>query len=58
MVARDAVLAKQLTETGREAFGHLARVHENERRAMLLDERRHAGVDRVPLLVGTHVFEW
>jgi len=41
-----------------EALGQLARVDEDERRAVPGDEGRQTVVDRLPLLVRAHVLEW
>ena len=43
---------RSLRELGGDALGHLARVHEHERRAVLADQLGHALVDLLPLLVG------
>ena len=52
VMARHEVLAEALGELPGEAFGHLARVHENERGAVGADELVDPGVDLVPLFVG------
>ncbi len=51
MVARDRVLAQDLRQLRGDPLGHLARVHEHERRAVLADQLGHPGVDLLPLLV-------
>ena len=51
VVARDGLLAEQPRELRRDALGHLARVHEDERRPVLADELADALVDLLPLLV-------
>ncbi len=51
VVAGDRVLAQDLRELRGDPLGHLPRVHENERRAVLADQVRHPGVDLLPLLV-------
>ena len=48
VVAGDRVLAQQLGELGRDALGHLARVDEDERRAVLADQLGHPRVDLRP----------
>jgi hypothetical protein len=52
VVARDPLFAQALAELRRDALGHLARVDEDERRAVSLDQLAHARVDLLPLLVG------
>ncbi len=52
VVARDRLFAEQPRELCRDALGHLARVHEDERRRVLAHQVRHPGVDLLPLLVG------
>src|SRR5262249_53430695 len=51
VVAPDRVLAEELRELRRDALRHLPRADEDERRAMLLRERRDARVDLGPGLV-------
>ena len=51
VVAGDRVLAQDLRELRRDPLGHLPRVHEDERRAVLADEVGHPRVDLLPLLV-------
>ena len=56
-MTRDLVLTDPFRESGRQALRHLSRIDEDERRAMLLNQRREAGVDHVPLVMRADVFE-
>ena len=51
VMAGDGVLAESFGETGRQALGHLPCVDEHQRRPVLFNQRRHARVDDVPLLM-------
>jgi hypothetical protein len=57
VVARDGVLAEDARQARGDAFGHLARVDEDEGRAVVADEVGHPVVDLLPLLVGADGLE-
>ena len=48
VVRADQVLLGELVQPGGEAFGHAARVHEHDRRAMRADQLEQLRVDRRP----------
>ena len=52
VMTRDGLLAEKPRQLAGDPLGHLAGVHEDERRPVLADELRDAGVDLRPLLVG------
>jgi hypothetical protein len=52
MVRRYGLLAQALGEVARQTFGQAARVDEDQRRAMLFDQRFQPVVDFLPDLVG------
>jgi hypothetical protein len=52
VMAGDRVFAQELRELGRDPLGHLARVDEDERRAMAPHQLRHLLVDLLPLFMG------
>ena len=53
----DRVLAETLRQFAGDPLGHAARVDEDERRAMALDQLREAAVDLGPHFVGHHRLE-
>jgi hypothetical protein len=57
VVARHELLADLLGEARGDPFGHLARIREDERRAMFADQRRDAREHILPDLAATDRLE-